>query len=119
MQYSHNICPVCTRDNSFVNACGCDPGNVPTFPFLLVVRRLFSAANHPPESPARAQLNRDVFTSEYMPSYRYMIRAPFLMSDGSVNPVQPTIDHTFRSRTEAKFWLRKHRKENHATSSLS
>lgn len=65
-------------------------------------RRTFEAAKHPPGSPERVQLNLDPLTSEYMPSYRYLIREPARMSDGTPNPAQAFHNRTFRTKTEGQ-----------------
>lgn len=41
-----------------------------------VHKRTFEAKNHPKGSPERARLNEDPRTSEYMPSYRYVVIGP-------------------------------------------
>jgi hypothetical protein len=40
---------------------------------IKVVRRSFEALNFPKGSPERERLNLKAETSEYMPSYRYML----------------------------------------------
>jgi hypothetical protein len=40
---------------------------------MMAVRRTFEALNHPKGSTQRAALNLSALTSEYMPSYRYML----------------------------------------------
>lgn len=64
-------------------------------------RRTFEAARFPKGSTERETLNKDVLTSEYMPSYRYLLRRPFLMSDGTPHPTQKYLDVTFTTRAEA------------------
>jgi len=67
-----------------------------------VLRRTFFANQHPKGSPQRARLNLDTLTSEYMPSYRYIARQPFILSDGSTHPRQPFIDRAFRTKAQAE-----------------
>lgn len=67
-----------------------------------VVRRTFEAAKHPKKSAERARLNEDAITSEYLPSHRYAIRYPFIMSDGRQNPIQPFMTHTYHTKAEAE-----------------
>lgn len=57
----------------------------------VVARRTFEAATKPAGSPERAALNGDPLTSEYMTSYRYMLRE----KDGSKTP------YSFRSKADA------------------
>ncbi len=66
-----------------------------------IMRRTFEARMHPHGSPERAALNGDVKTSEYYTSQPYLLRRPFIMSDGTPHPTQPFIDRTFRTRREA------------------
>jgi hypothetical protein len=40
---------------------------------LKAVRRTFEAVKYPEGSPKRAELNKSTLTSEYMPSYKYVI----------------------------------------------
>lgn len=68
----------------------------------IVLRRTFEARQYPKDSPERARLNLEALTSEYMPSYRYLVRRPFLMSDGSTHPTQPFIENAFRTKAEAE-----------------
>lgn len=42
----------------------------------MIVKRTFEAAKHPAGSPERAKLNLDGATSEFFPSYKYIVRAP-------------------------------------------
>ncbi len=56
---------------------------------MKIVRRTFEAAKHPKGSAERTRLNLEAATSEYMPSYRYMIA-------GSGT------NWTFRSKAEAE-----------------
>ena len=42
----------------------------------VVFRRTFAAAKMPAGSPARAAFNRHALTSEYMPSYKYVLVFP-------------------------------------------
>jgi hypothetical protein len=58
-----------------------------------VVRRTFAALAHPVGSAERARLNADARTSEYMPSYRYVV-------------VEGTHRTTFRTKTEADAYAR-------------
>jgi len=62
----------------------------------IVLCRTFEAKTYPKGSPERARLNCDVKTSEYYPSYRYLCRY-----DNPGNPAQPTLDDSFRTKTEA------------------
>lgn len=41
---------------------------------MKVVRRTFDAKRFPKGSPERDRLNNDNLTSEYLPSYRYVLR---------------------------------------------
>ncbi len=56
-----------------------------------VFRRTFAARTHPPGSAERTRLNNDARTSEYMPSYRYMLVA----NDGTPTP------YSYRTKAEA------------------
>lgn len=67
-----------------------------------LLRRTFAAKLHPKGSPERDALNNDVVTSEYMPSYRYVVRVPAMMSDGTPNPVQPFHVWTFTTKSAAE-----------------
>lgn len=40
---------------------------------MIITRRTFGALKHAKGSPERAQLNLSSLTSEYMPSYKYVI----------------------------------------------
>jgi hypothetical protein len=71
----------------------------PTTP-PVVLRRTFAASGYAKGSPERTQLNLDGLTSEYLPSYRYIVRRPFVMSDGTLHP-QKRIDDHFRTKAEA------------------
>lgn len=42
----------------------------------MIVRRTFEAKRHPAGSAERARLNLEPETSEYMTSYRYVVRTP-------------------------------------------
>ncbi len=72
-----------------------------TLPKAELLRRTFAAKNHPAGSPERAELNKDVLTSEYMPSYKFLVRRPFTMSDGTPHPTQKHIDETFPTKAAA------------------
>jgi hypothetical protein len=63
-----------------------------------VVRRTFEALKYPKGSPERARLNLDGLTSEYMPSYRYVLR----LDDGS----RPFAPLTFRTKREGEAKLK-------------
>lgn len=67
-----------------------------------IIRRTFEASKHPAGSAERIELNKDARTSEYQTSYRYLLRRPFLMSDGSPHPTQRYIDRAFRTKSEAQ-----------------
>lgn len=56
-----------------------------------ILRRTFAARSHPPGSAERTRLNSDARTSEYMPSYRYMLVA----DDGTPLP------YSYRTKAEA------------------
>jgi hypothetical protein len=66
-----------------------------------ILRRTFEAAKYPKGSEERARLNCDAVTSEYMTSYRYAVRRPFTMSDGTPHPTQPYLIDTYRTKAEA------------------
>jgi hypothetical protein len=68
---------------------------------VFLLRRTFQAAQHPKDSDIRKALNEDALTSEYMPSYKYMVRRPARMTDGSPNPAQVWYDMEFVSKAEA------------------
>lgn len=72
---------------------------------MIAQRRTFEAAQHGKESEERARLNRDALTSEYMPSHRYIVKEPALMSDGRQNPTQQFFNHTFRTKGEAEAFI--------------
>lgn len=57
-----------------------------------IKRRTFAAKNYPKESTLREKLNEDVVTSEYMPSYRYIV----LLANRSYR--------NFRTKKEAEKW---------------
>lgn len=67
-----------------------------------VLPRTFKARNEPVGSAARAGYNADPLTSEYMPSHRYLVRRPAVMSDGSPNPSQAFHDSTFPTKRQAE-----------------
>jgi hypothetical protein len=67
-----------------------------------LIKRTFAAAKYPKGSEERTLLNGDAATSEYLPSYRYLVRKPFIMRDGTQNPVQKYIEQTFRTKAEAE-----------------
>jgi hypothetical protein len=54
-----------------------------------IKRRTFEALNHPKGSPERNRLNESVLTSEYMPSYKYVLISGMHFS-------------TFRTKREAE-----------------
>ena len=58
---------------------------------MKVIKRTFEARTHPPGSAERMRLNHDARTSEYMPSYRYMLVA----DDGTPLP------YSYRTKSEA------------------
>lgn len=60
-----------------------------------VHRRTFEALKHPKGSPERERLNCDELTSEYMPSYRYVV-----MDDG-------IREASFRTKKEANIFAGK------------
>jgi hypothetical protein len=66
-----------------------------------ILTRTFEAAKQTAGSPERAALNCDPLTSEWMPSYRFLIREPFLMSNGSTHPTQPFTSRCFRTKSDA------------------
>ncbi len=69
------------------------------------LRRTFEAGKYPKGSSERAALNRDALTSEYYTSKPWLVREPFVMSDGSPHPTQPHISHDFRTKAEAQAWI--------------
>lgn len=68
-------------------------------------RRTFEANKFPKGSPERERLNLDALTSEFNPSYRYLVREVALMSDGSPNTAQGHHDHSFRTKLEAELYI--------------
>lgn len=66
-----------------------------------ILRRTFKAEKYPKGSEERRRLNCDPITSQYMPSHRYALRQPFLMSDGTPHPMQQYLVDTFRTKAEA------------------
>lgn len=66
-----------------------------------ILRRTFEAAKYPKGSQEREKLNEDSVTGEYMTSYKYILRKPFLMSDGTLHPNQKFISRSFRTKAEA------------------
>lgn len=56
-----------------------------------VHRRTFGATRYPKGSPERAKLNENALTSEYMPSYRYLV----------VDRDNPRQTRSFRTKREA------------------
>jgi len=56
-----------------------------------VTRRTFEAKQHPKDSDERRRLNCNPITSEYMPSYKYV-----LCEDGKPTPF------TYRTKAEAE-----------------
>jgi len=45
--------------------------------------------------------------SEYMRSYRYLVRESNFMSDGRLNPVQPYLTIPFRTLRDARAYAKK------------
>ena len=66
-----------------------------------ILRRTFKAKEYPKGSEEREKLNLDPVTSEYMTSYKYVVKTPCLMSDGTPKPGQHNNYRTCRSKQEA------------------
>ena len=62
---------------------------------MIITRRTFEALKHTKGSPERAQLNLSSVTSEYMPSYRYVI----CEDDGEATP------YAYGTKREAEIQL--------------
>ena len=67
-----------------------------------IVRRTFEAAKHPKGSEERARLNCNAVTSEYLTSYRYLVRKLFILSDGTPHPTQKYTEKCCRTKAEAE-----------------
>lgn len=68
---------------------------------LRVVRRTFEAKKHPPGSAERAKLNESAITSEYLPSYRYLVVSAAIAANYG-----PTCGaKQFRTKREAEQFL--------------
>jgi hypothetical protein len=67
-----------------------------------LMKRTFAARNYPQGSEDRARLNLTALHSEYMPSQPYLVREPFLMSDGTPHPRQQYIETCYRTKTQAR-----------------
>lgn len=77
-----------------------------------ILKRTFEAAKYPKGSAERRELNRAALTSEYMTSYKYVVRWPAVMSDGT--PTGWPFDcHTTRTRAEAEEYILNHPTLNH------
>ena len=68
-------------------------------------RRTFEAKKFPKGSADRDRLNLDALTSEYSPSYKYLVREVALMSDGSPNTAQGHHNREFRTKLEAELYI--------------
>lgn len=68
-------------------------------PRLTVRRRTFEANEHPKGSPERQRLNERPLTSEYMPSYRYLV----------LDSEHPRKSYSFRTKREAEAFLHGHK----------
>jgi hypothetical protein len=66
-----------------------------------VLRRTFEANKFPVGSLERDGLNLCPVTSAYLPGERYVLKAPFNMSDGSTHPTQPFTYRGFRTKAAA------------------
>jgi hypothetical protein len=66
-------------------------------------KRTFAAKNASGEE--RAKLNEDTLTSEYMTSYKWVVRWPGVMSNGDPNPVQPFHTRAFVTKSQAEAFL--------------
>lgn len=62
---------------------------------MKVIKRTFEAKNAPKGSTERAHLNGNPVTSEYMPSYKYLLQT----DDGGHTPFQ------FRTKAEAVAYM--------------
>ena len=74
-----------------------------------VLRRTFEAKKFPEGSAERAKFNEDALTSEYMPSYKYLLRKPALMSDGTPHPNQKWNTRQFKTKAEAEQYQRENK----------
>ena len=61
-------------------------------------KRKFDALNYPYGSEERAKMNEDVLTSEYMPSYKYVLFAYHAETDTQCEYVSK---YNFRTKKEA------------------
>jgi len=61
--------------------------------------RTFEASKHAKGTPERDRLNNQVLTSEYMPSYK------FVVCEYRNCVVQPVIEHSFKSKAEAQAFM--------------
>ena len=73
-----------------------------------IIRRTFEAWKYAKGSKERANLNSDVVTSEYMKSYKYVLRCPAFLSDGTPNPAQKYHDRTFTNKGDAVRYAEEH-----------
>jgi hypothetical protein len=67
-----------------------------------ILKRTFEALKYGQGTPKRMELNKDALTSEYFPSSKWLLRVPFIMSDGTPHPTQKYLDYEFRTKKEAK-----------------
>jgi len=78
------------------------------YPKWKALRRTFEAKKHPKGSVKRKKLNRSALTSEYQPSYKFIVyhgKQPF--------------DNTFRTKKEAEKWIPKGKEHEKKTKGLS
>jgi len=68
-------------------------------------RRTFEAKKFAKDSADRERLNLDPLTSEFNPSYKYLVREVALMSDGYPNPAQEFHNREFRTKLEAELYI--------------
>jgi hypothetical protein len=73
-----------------------------------IIKRTFEALCYPKGSAERSRLNEDPTTSEYMPSKKYLVQSPFLMSDGSKHPRQEFIYRDFTTKKLAEQYIELH-----------
>lgn len=66
-----------------------------------IIKRTFEASNYPEESTERKELNKSALTSEYFKSFKYILRRPFFMSDGSLHP-QKWMDDEYKTAKMAR-----------------
>lgn len=66
---------------------------------MKILRRTFEAKNYPKGSEERKHLNENPTTSEYMPSYKYIVE---YLPKGSIFELTRPFTRDFRTKKEAE-----------------